>query len=173
MTHEELSVGVGDLAIALGQKQLGVEIGPQNIGPPGEFGPHCIPDFSGDILGNESLGNFLRGLPFEEKSETEFHLLTSEPKLYKVKLKFDGIEEITVPAGTFKCFKTELVPELGLLGSIAKRFIPKTYFWHSVSYPRLWVQYEGLESGLKTPHVIMQLTEFEMPEKPEGGESQR
>ncbi len=120
--------------------------------------------FSGDILGDEFLGNFLRGLTFETQPEPEFHLLTSEPKLYRARVKYLGMEEVTVPAGTFTCSKIELIPQLGLLGSIVRRLIPKTYFWFSVAEPNIWVQYEGLESGLNTPHVLMQLTDLKVPE---------
>jgi hypothetical protein len=82
---------------------------------------------------------------------------TREDKVYSLTLHYKGTEKITVPAGTFECYKLEMTVDLGLLG-IVSAFVPKTYFWYRAK-DQQWIKYEGLESGLGTPYIVMQLAE--------------
>lgn len=113
-----------------------------------------------DTLAVEGIGTALRALPFDPPRPFDAHLLTNEPKLYRVTLAPRGRERIRTPAGTFDCYKVEMIPHLGLLGMF-RPFVPKTYFWFTVEPPHFWVRYEGLETGLGSPRVVMDLTEFE------------
>jgi hypothetical protein len=112
-----------------------------------------------DILAVEGIVIALRSLPFDPPRSIRTNILTNEPKnptLYEVTLKPKGQERIKTSAGEFDCYKVELVPHLGVL-SMLRVFFPKTYFWFTVDPPHFWVQYEGLENGLGTPHVIMEV----------------
>jgi hypothetical protein len=111
-------------------------------------------------IGTEALTVPFRTLPFGADLERRFPLVTETPKLFRMRLVYAGEETVTVPAGTFRCHKIRMVPELGFFGFLAKPFVPDTYFWHSMEAPHLWVKYEGLESGLGTPRVIMELVSF-------------
>lgn len=83
-------------------------------------------------------------------------LVTSEPASYRATAYYRGEEEVTVPAGTYRCSKVELKVHLGLWGWLGRVFLPKTYLWHNVEYPFNWVKYEGLEAGLGSPYVVME-----------------
>jgi hypothetical protein len=61
--------------------------------------------------------------------------------------------------GDIDCYKVELVPHLGIL-NLVKAFFPKTYLWFSVAPPHFWVKYEGLEEGLGTPQVVVDLKSY-------------
>lgn len=115
---------------------------------------------SPDTLIVEGIGTALRSLPFDPPGEREFHFLTNEPRMYRITMKPRGRERIKAPAGEFECYKYEMVVNLGLLG-LLRVFIPKTYFWFTVDPPHFWVRYEGLESGLGSPYVVMELEAFE------------
>lgn len=116
-----------------------------------------------DTLAVEGIGTALRSLPFDPPRPFRAHLLTNEPELYEVTLEPRGRERVKTQAGEFECYKVELVPHLGLL-SVFRVFVPKTYFWFTVAPPHFWVRYQGLESGLGTPHVVMELAKFERQE---------
>ncbi len=108
-------------------------------------------DLKPDLVDKEILGIILRNYPFENTKEIKFHLLTHEPTMYKITMKNKGREMID----GVDCYKLEMIPDLGAL-SIFGAFVPKTYFWYSVEEPREFVRYEGLESGLGTPYIILE-----------------
>ena len=109
-----------------------------------------------DTLATEGIGMALSSLPFDSPQPFSAHLLTNAPALYAVTLEPRGRERVKTPAGEFECYKVELVARLGLL-DLFQVFVPKTYFWFTVAPPHVWVRYQGLESGLGTPEVIMEL----------------
>lgn len=108
-----------------------------------------------DIIDKYAMGTALSSYPFAKKKDFTFHYISDEPKVYSLTLHYKGKEKITVPAGTFECYKLEMTVDLGLLG-IVSAFVPKTYFWYRVK-DQQWIKYEGLESGLGTPYIVMQL----------------
>lgn len=110
-----------------------------------------------DTVGSEGLGVPFRSLPFESGEPFVFHLFTAEPRLYKITAKFLGKEIVRTPAGSFETYKVEMIPDLGVLG-LLNAFVPKTYMWQMVKNPHTWVKYQGLEIGLNTPEVDMELT---------------
>ena len=111
-------------------------------------------EFKQDLVDKELLGTALQNYPFEEKRDFIFHLLTNEPTLYKITTKYRGRETITVDGREVECHKLEIIPDLGLL-NIFGAFVPKTYFWYEISAPHDFVRYEGLESGLGTPYIVI------------------
>jgi len=111
--------------------------------------------FSSDIL-----AVILRGYDFDKRDLIEFYIFSSDAKLYNIIAKVMGKESITVPAGTFECHKMELTLDLGIFNLALKPFLPKTYMWFTVAKPHIWLKYEGLESGIGTPYIVMELTKF-------------
>ena len=88
----------------------------------------------------------LRGFPFEKQKEVKFRLTPPfRPgipfwawKMWKSYAKPLGTETITVPAGTFECYKLEV----GASGGLIKRITSKYYFWFAVEPPHQFVKYQ-------------------------------
>ncbi len=101
----------------------------------------------------------LRQIDFEKKKRLQVHLLTDEPKLYKVRFKRVGKQTLTTAGGPVECYKLRMEVELGLL-SLFRFLVPDTYFWFAADPPHMWVRYEGLENGRGTPQVVRSMTSF-------------
>lgn len=43
---------------------------------------------------------------------------------------------------------------MGLFTGLVGVFIPPTFVWYSEEPPHNWLQYEGLETGLGSAHVV-------------------
>ncbi len=113
------------------------------------------PVFPADIL-----VAVLRGYDFESRETFEFYILSSQASLYKISSRAVKKEMVTVPAGSFECYRMDLTPDLGVLNLALKPFLPKTYVWFTAAKPYVWIKYEGLESGLNSPYVVMELIRF-------------
>ena len=111
-------------------------------------------EFKEDLIDKEGLGTVLQNYPFEEKRDVVLHLLTNEPTLYKITVKYRGQESLRIDGKTIQCYKVQMIPDLGLL-NIFGAFVPKTYFWYKTTPPHDFVRYEGLESGLGTPYIVL------------------
>jgi hypothetical protein len=111
-------------------------------------------EFKSDLVDKELLGTVLINYPLDRPSMV-FHLLTHEPTLYKITMKYLGNETVNVGSKQFECYKLQMIPDLGAL-NILGAFVPKTYFWYTLSEPRRFVRYEGLESGLGTPYIVLE-----------------
>ena len=93
-----------------------------------------------------SLGFCLRGFPFE--SQTEVNLKLTPPfrpgipfwawKMWKSYVKLLVEEKVTVPAGTFDCYKLEVAASGGLI----RRFTSEYYFWFTKEPPPRFVKYQ-------------------------------
>lgn len=114
-------------------------------------------DFEADLIDKELLGTALQNYPFAQKRDVEFHLITNEPTRYKITVKYRGTEKIEVDGKEVACHKLQMIPDLGLL-NVLGAFVPKTYFWYRIDPPHDYVRYEGLESGLGTPYIILDST---------------
>jgi hypothetical protein len=110
--------------------------------------------FLPDLIDKEEIAFAFINFPFAEKRDMELHLLTNEPTLYKIALKYLGIENVSLGGKNVSCYKLQMIPDLGLLNMLGA-FVPKTYFWYKVEPPHEFVRYEGLESGLGTPYIVM------------------
>lgn len=114
-------------------------------------------DITPDTLIVEGISFALRTLPFGTENIVKAKILSNEPELYSVEYKQSGVETIQTPNGKVECYKVEIIPKLGIIG-VFKVLFPKTYFWFTVDAPHKWVRYQGLENGIDTPEVIMQVT---------------
>jgi hypothetical protein len=114
--------------------------------------------FYEDLIDNYLLATAMISYPFKEKRNFKFHQITEDQSIYLATISYKGKEKVTVPAGTFDCHKVELTVDLGPLGFVGA-FLPKLYFWFADTDSPFFVKYEGLESGLGTPYVIIELNE--------------
>ncbi len=112
-------------------------------------------DLNPNTLDRDIMGRLLPNFPFESGEDTKFYLITHEPALYSITMKLRGKETITVKGKEVECYKLELIPDLGALGFVGA-FVPKNYFWYTVSKPHRFMRYEGLESGIGTPVIVME-----------------
>ena len=108
-------------------------------------------NFGQDLIDKEEMGVCVSNYDFERRSDMTFHLMTNEPSRYKMTLKYLGTETIS----NIPCHKLQLIPDLGAFNVIGA-FVPKTYFWLEAAPPHDFVRYEGLESGLGTPYIVME-----------------
>lgn len=112
-----------------------------------------------DIIDNYALGVALLSYPFNEKKDFKFHQITEDQSIYPATIGYRGKERVTTAAGSFDTSKVELTVDLGVLSFVGV-FLPKLYFWYTDGNPPVFVKYEGLESGLGTPYVIIQETDL-------------
>jgi hypothetical protein len=108
-----------------------------------------------DLIDKEFLGTAAANYDFAGKKDFLFHLFTNEPRIYPITLKYIGEETITQGGKEVRCYKVQMIPDLGALNIIGA-FVPKTYFWYRTDAPHAFVRYEGLESGLGTPYIVIQ-----------------
>lgn len=118
-------------------------------------GTEKVFDFNKTTMDKDLIGRVLANFPFETGDDVNFYLMTHEPALYNITMKNRGKETITLNGKIMECYKIELVPDLGAL-SLLGAFVPKTYFWYTTSTPHKFMRYEGLESGLGTPVIVME-----------------
>jgi hypothetical protein len=116
-----------------------------------------VPD---DTITVEGIGGVLRALPFDQKHSFQLHLFGNDDRLWAVNIEFRGREKVHTPLGDFDCYKVEMVPHLGFL-DVVRKFLPKTHLWFTVAPPHFWVKYEGLENGMNTPTIVMELSKYE------------
>ena len=111
----------------------------------------------GKTTDNITLSYFLKTFVAHrsDKSYRSFYLISSEPRLYRIQIKVIGSEDLELPIGKIKAVKLRLIPDLGLLTGLSGVFIPPTYVWYTEQPPYIWLQYEGLETGLGSSHVVV------------------
>jgi len=111
--------------------------------------------FTSDIL-----AILLRGYNFEAPEPFDFYIFSSEAKLFRIQAQMIGTETVRVPAGEFECYKMELILDLGVANLLTKYILPKTYMWFSKKQPHYWLKFEGLEGGVGSPYVVMELLKY-------------
>ena len=92
------------------------------------------------------LGFSLRGFPFGKQKEVNLRITPpfshKTPlwvwKMWESYARFLGEERVTVPAGTFDCYKLEVAASGGLI----KWFTSEHYFWFTKEPPHQFVKYE-------------------------------
>ncbi len=86
-----------------------------------------------------------------------FYLLTCEPKLYKVNVKYVAEESLPSPWGETSAVKLRLIADMGILDEVFDRYIPPTFMWFEKNATtHRWLQYEGMETGAKSARVVIQ-----------------
>jgi hypothetical protein len=115
-------------------------------------------DYKNDILDRYIYAVALQSYPFEQKRDLHFHYLSDDPTIYSFVFSYAGKETLDLPFGSYHAYKLKLKVDLGAL-EIVNGLLPDNYFWISDTDPPMFIKYSGLESGLGSPMVIMQLTE--------------
>ena len=121
--------------------------------------PQSIPD--------EMLFHWARTLPFEKavlggQPSAECTLVLSPRQQVRIKAQVRGIERVTTPAGTFSCYRVELVPQLfGPLKALA----PRMSLWCRTQSPNIWVRYQGPVGGPGSPEAVIELVQFDQGDK--------
>ncbi|MFH1478989.1 MAG: hypothetical protein ABIG92_04360 [Candidatus Omnitrophota bacterium] len=125
-------------------------------------------DFQGNIIkkqafpikdkttDNISLVYFLRALIAHrgDKGYRSFYLISNEPRRYRINVKVIGEEALRLPGKEVTAIKLRLIPDMGILTGLSNALIPPTYVWHGKESPYMWLQYEGLESGLGSECIV-------------------
>jgi len=101
----------------------------------------------------------LRGFPFGRQKEVKIRLTPPfKPKtpfwvwkMWKSYARFLGEERVTVPAGTFDCYKLEVAASGGLI----KRFSSEYYFWYTKEPPHRFVKYQDKDGKSVTELMEM------------------
>ena len=111
---------------------------------------------------DEMLFHWVRTLPFQEGEEnpsaSEFTLVVSPKRQFRIKARIEGTEVVTTPAGTFSCYRISLVPQLpGPLKALA----PRMALWCRTDPPNYWVRYRGPVGGPGSPEAVIELVRFE------------
>ena len=99
----------------------------------------------------------LRGLPFGKQSEARLRLtppfVPDMPlwiwRMWKSRIRFLGEERVTVPAGTYDCYKLEVAASGGLI----RRFTSEYYAWYAKEPPHHFVKYQD-EDGKSVTELM-------------------
>lgn len=121
----------------------------------------------GKITDNNSLIYFLKTFIAHrsDKEYSQFYLISSEPKLYRIKIKVIGDEVLNISKGNINTIKVRLIPQFGILTGLTKAIVPPTFVWYTKKSPYFWLQYEGLETGLGSAHIVSGVRSFDLEEK--------
>jgi hypothetical protein len=49
----------------------------------------------------------------------------------------------------------------GIRGVLGQLVLPAMYMWHRVDPPHAWLRYRGLDGGIGSSEVVMELVRFE------------
>lgn len=109
-------------------------------------------NFKGDIANRLILGLYIQKFLERGGKERSLVFLSGEPRLYAVKLKMMGKEQVVINGVKKEAFRLCLDPELGILDFL-KVVIPKAYVWHLAAPKFEWLKYRGLENNLGSPVV--------------------
>ncbi len=112
-----------------------------------------------DLIDRQLLGTALAEYDFKEKRDFIFPMMTNEPRVYMMTVRYTGEESLQIGKQMVACYKIQMIPDLGSL-NIFGSFVPKTYFWYTRAEPHLFIRYEGLESGLGTPYIVIERPEL-------------
>ena len=88
------------------------------------------------LLADASILLVLRSFPFARSEEVEYLMASFDPYFITMRFQQKGVETITVPAGTFECYRLE-----GYVDLIIKKL--KMTYWLSREKPHFLVKYEG------------------------------
>lgn len=107
-----------------------------------------------DVIDRYALPLMVLGYPFAEKRNVRFHYISNDPRLYLFNIYFVAKENVATAQGPIECFKLKMDVDLGALGAIGI-MLPNNFYWVSDGKDHKFVKYEGLESGMGTPIVVI------------------
>ncbi|MFT5387913.1 MAG: hypothetical protein ACI9E5_001048 [Candidatus Omnitrophota bacterium] len=102
------------------------------------------------------LSNYIGNI--EDGEIRKIYLLPTDPELYKINVTKIKKERNKTPAGEFNTIKVQLKADLGFISIVLSAFVPPTYVWYVKEYPHQWIQYEGMDGGMKSANIRATLT---------------
>ncbi len=114
--------------------------------------PHTVPA--------ELLGAALRVVPDRPSQRLRVDVTLRTGTVIGLEARIVGQEAVTVPAGTFQCYKIRLEPTgvAGVVGTVLR--FPPIFMWHTVPSPHVWVKYQGPETGPWSREIVRELVAF-------------
>lgn len=123
--------------------------------------------WTAQILPDELLFHWARTLNFNESPAGECLLVVSPTRRFRMRAWVRGADTVTTPAGTFRCHRVELLPDLGPLRLLPiKGLVPRLTLWCTTDPPHFWVRYLGPMGGPGSPQARMELVRFEPEAEP-------
>ncbi len=116
-------------------------------------------DWYDDLVDRYAYAVILLSYPFAERRPLRLHYISDDPKIYAFNFSYAGKQKVVVPAGTFTAHKLKMKVDLGLLGLIGV-FVPESSYFVSDSDPKIFLKYEGLEAGMGSPLVEIELQRY-------------
>lgn len=110
--------------------------------------------YKGEMINSMLMGAYIKRFLTEGAKEKTVSLVSDGPSVYKITLKVEDKEEITVNGRKYSAYRILIDPEIGLFSPV-KGFIPKNYVWYSTEPPYDWLMFRGLESSFGSPKVEM------------------
>jgi len=110
-----------------------------------------------------SIPMTVRGMKFEPDAMNGLQIwFSSHLTPWKMNVIVEGKESVTVPAGTFECWKVRVEPDLKAIfknwywiARMVKPWIPDFYYWFAAEAPYPLVKYQGVFGpvGVSPPQV--------------------
>ena len=110
--------------------------------------------FKGNIINRLMQGLYVQRFIENGKTSERVEFISPEPALYTLDLRLLGAEEIKIDGRRIKAYKLLLDPVLGVFNFV-KVFLPEARVWHSARPKFEWLKYEGVESSVKSPRVVI------------------
>ena len=128
----------------------------------GDKREHRIP-WTNHTFPDELLFHWVRALNFDQNLAGEYLLLVGPTRRFRMQAFVRGTEKVTTPAGTFSCYRIELIFRLGALELLPLKslLVPRLTLWCTIDPPHFWVRYQGPVGGPGSPQVMINLTRFE------------
>jgi len=133
----------------------------------------------GPTILTHCLTFWLRGIDFKVGTSVEFYLrlLGDSSPPWRMYANVESIETVTVPAGTFRCYKVVIDPDFkhffgkwAWASIIIRPLVPDFFIWYEVDKPHKLIKFQGA-LGIKgiTSEETHELTKYEIREdaKPE------
>jgi len=127
-----------------------------------------------DAYHGNSMIFILMGLPFKVGYEQNMIGWTTPQIAFELTATVTAIEPVTVPAGTFQCYKVEVKPVVSdyfgtIVGTLVRPFVPPFMVWYAVDEPHFLVKFEGgvaVSPSLDMPVIVRELVAIEGGEAP-------
>jgi hypothetical protein len=107
-----------------------------------------IPSLPKDMTHPYTLPLAVRGMDFAPSINRKFYIWFNPTMVFAMHITVKGEEDVTVPAGQFKCYRLEAVPDLtdfagAILGRLLKPVIASYIIWLEKNPPHKMVKYQG------------------------------
>ncbi len=105
----------------------------------------------------------LRGLAESPSEKREFYFYVGEGQASRMYVERAENETVTVPAGTFPCYRFKIsvdlksvMPMSGFVSMVASAFVQSLYFWFSQKPPHPFIKYQGSVGPPGSPSIVME-----------------